>query len=128
MHQVDLHSYLSALNDTSHLHVSPAMSLLQNVLRSQTIDSLDKKLSNITLNRYNVQGDLEKDIDSDDELVNVVSFLLSAIFAKFKVYTGRFRFPVLHLVRERHLGLHHPYLGHLQNRTCLNHAQQPGTH
>jgi hypothetical protein len=66
------------------------MSLLKNFLRSKTIDSLDKELSNITLNRYNVQGDLEKDIDSDDELVNVVSFLLSAIFPKFKCILAGF--------------------------------------
>ena len=42
------------------------MSLLQDVLRTQTLDSLDKKLASAKIN-----GDDHHE-DSEDELVNVV--------------------------------------------------------
>lgn len=46
------------------------MSLLQDVLRTQTLDSLDKKLGHASLNNQINGHDRE---DDDDELINVVS-------------------------------------------------------
>lgn len=50
------------------------MSLLQDVLRTQTLDSLDKKLGSADVNDRLSSLHLERDRDDDeDELVNVVS-------------------------------------------------------
>lgn len=53
-----------------HLSHSDTMSLLQDVLRSHTTDSLDKQLPNDSI-FHRTPPNPDKD-DSDDELVNVV--------------------------------------------------------
>jgi len=62
------------LNRTTRrpLRLEAIMSLLQDVLRSHTPDTLDKKLRNISLSHAGPLHNTDKE-DSDDELVNVIS-------------------------------------------------------
>ena len=86
------------------------MSLLQDVLRSHTTDTLDKQLSITSTYQRTQQLNPDKD-DSDDELVNVVRLALTLFFAltlaDFRAF--RYQHPVPLLARALRRALSHPH-------------------
>lgn len=79
------------------------MSLLQGVLKAN-IEDIEGRLSNVRLNGRQ-RSSFDEDVNSDDDLVNVVSIQLLYFLGDGSEFRKllRSRYPHLHLVRDRRL-------------------------